>query len=80
MGLCGYDAITLAGMLRRREVSAREVVAAHIARAQAVNPAVNALVTRSFETALATAARADEVAAGGAEPGLLHGLPWRTRT
>jgi amidase len=75
MSLCGYDAITLAGMLRRREVSAREVIAAHIARAQDVDQTVNALVTRSFETALATAARADELLARGAEPGLLHGLP-----
>ena len=30
MELWDYDAITLAGMLRRTEVSAREVVAAHI--------------------------------------------------
>ncbi len=75
MGLCGYDAIALAGLLRRREVSAREVVAAHIERVEAVDGTVNALVTRSFETALASAARADESASRGAEPGLLHGLP-----
>ena len=30
--LCAADALTLAGLLRRREVSAREVVAAHIER------------------------------------------------
>jgi amidase len=75
MGLCGFDAITLARLLRYRKVSAREVVAAHIERAQAVNPQVNALVTRSFEAALGKAARADEAAARGAELGLLHGLP-----
>jgi amidase len=75
MGLCGYDAITLAGMLRRREVSAREVVAAHIERTEAVNGAVNALVTRSFETALAAAASADSSIARGQVTGLLHGLP-----
>ncbi len=75
MGLCGFDAITLAGMLRRREVSAREVVGAHIARAQVADASVNALVTRTFEAALAAAARADSAAAAGAELGLLHGLP-----
>jgi amidase len=75
MGLCRYDAIALAGMLRRREVSAREVVAAHIERTEAVDGAVNALVTRSFETALATAASADESMARGEAVGLLHGLP-----
>ena len=30
--LCMLDAVSLAGMLRRGEVSAREVVLAHIAR------------------------------------------------
>ena len=33
--LCLRSAIELAGMLRRREVSAREVVSAHIARIEA---------------------------------------------
>jgi len=33
--LCDYDAIALAGMLRRREVSASEVVTAHIERVEA---------------------------------------------
>jgi amidase len=69
------DAITLAGMLRRREVSAREVIAAHIARIEAVDPAVNAVVTRCFEQATAKAAAADQALAQGEPPGLLHGLP-----
>ena len=50
------DAITLAGMMRGREVSAREVVAAHIDRVEAVGGAVNAVVTRCFEQAMAKAA------------------------
>jgi amidase len=70
-----HDAITLAGLLRAREVSAREVVSAHIARTEAVDGAVNAIVTATFETALARAAAADDDLARGAEPGLLHGLP-----
>jgi Amidase len=69
------DAITLAGMLRRREVSAREVIAAHIARIEAVDAAVNAVVTRCFEQATAKAAAADQALARGAPTGLLHGLP-----
>jgi amidase len=73
--LCANDAVTLAGLLRSREVSAREVIAAHIERVEAVDPVVNAIVTRSFDQALATAAAADQALAGGAEPGLLHGLP-----
>jgi amidase len=73
--LCSHDAITLAGMLRRREVSAREVITAHIERVEALDGAINAVVTRCFEAALAQAARADAALAGGSEPGLLHGLP-----
>jgi amidase len=69
------DALTLAGLLRRREVSAREVTAAHIERTEAVDGAVNALVTRCFERATARAAAADEALARGEPPGLLHGLP-----
>jgi amidase len=73
--LCAHDAVTLAGMLRRREVSAREVIAAHIARVEAVDGQVNAVVTRTFEQAMTKAAQADEALAGGAPTGLLHGLP-----
>jgi amidase len=69
------DAITLAGMLRGREVCAREVIAAHIERAEAVDGAVNAIVTRCFEQAMDKAAAADQALAGGEPPGLLHGLP-----
>jgi amidase len=73
--LCANDAVTLAGMLRRREVSAREVIAAHIARIEALDGAVNAVVTRCFDTALAKAADADAALARGQNTGLLHGLP-----
>ena len=69
------DAIGLAGLLRRREVSAREVITAHIGRIEAVDPVVNAIVTRTFESALAKAAAADEALARGRPVGLLHGLP-----
>jgi amidase len=73
--LCGYDAVTLAGLLRRREVSAREAIAAHIARIEAVDGAVNAVVTRCFDTALTKAAAADHALVRGESTGLLHGLP-----
>jgi amidase len=73
--LCAKDAVTLAGMLRRREVSAREVIAAHIARIEALDGAVNAVVTRCFDAALAKAASADAALARGESTGLLHGLP-----
>jgi amidase len=73
--LCDYYAIDLASLIRSREVSAREVVAAHIKRIEEVDPVVNAVVTRTFDQALAKAAAADDAPARGEQPGLLHGLP-----
>jgi amidase len=61
--------------LDRREVSAREVVTAHLERIERVNPAVNAVVTLTADRALAEAAAADERMAAGQETGPLHGLP-----
>ena len=73
--LCMRSAIELAEMLRRRDVSAREVISAHIGRIETFDPAINAVVTRTFDSALAQAAAADEAMAHGEPPGLLHGLP-----
>ena len=69
------DAVAIGDMLRRREVSAREVVSAHIARIEAFDPAINAIVTQTFDAALARAAAADDAMASGRPVGLLHGLP-----
>ncbi|MFG2223058.1 amidase [Streptomyces sp. NPDC048644] len=69
------DATDLAAGLRRREVSAREVVQDHLDRIARVNPAVNAVVTLDPEGAMAEAARADQRLARGADVPPLHGLP-----
>src|SRR6478672_11951125 len=58
--LCGMTAVDLAARLRKKEVSAREVMTAHLAQIERVNPKVNAIVTLVAERALATAAKADE--------------------
>lgn len=68
-------AVDLAAMLAAGEVSAREVLDAHIARIEAVDPTVNAIVTRAYERAAADAARADAAHARGESLGVLHGLP-----
>ena len=73
--LCMRTAIELAAMLRSREVSAHEVVTAHIARIEAFGPAINAIVTTTFESALAKASAADKSMARAEPVGLLHGLP-----
>ncbi len=73
--LCDLSAIELLALMRRKEVSAREVMAAHLSRIEKVNPRVNAIVTLVAERALADAAGADELAARGGPLGVLHGLP-----
>jgi amidase len=69
------SAVELAGALRNREVSAREVLGAHLARIAETDPAINAIVTLEPERALAQAAAADEALARGEPVGPLHGLP-----
>jgi amidase len=73
--LCDRSAVELTALIRRREVSARDVMATHLARIERVNPKVNAMVTVVAERAMADAARADELAAKGGSLGVLHGLP-----
>jgi amidase len=69
------SATELAAAMRARRISAREVMAAHLAQIERVNAKVNAIVTLVAERALADAARADELAARGGTLGVLHGLP-----
>jgi amidase len=65
----------MARAIRSGELSARETVAAHLARIEQANPALNAIVTLVPETALNWAAEADEKQARGETLAPLHGLP-----
>jgi amidase len=73
--LCFRPATELAQMLRTREVSARELLDAHLERIGRLNPAVNAVVTLDAEGARAAADAADAALAAGEDVGPLHGLP-----
>jgi amidase len=75
MDLCQTPAVDLARMIRSRELSAAELLAATLARIEAVNPPVNAIVTLAAEQALSAAAELDSLAARGSFRGPLHGLP-----
>ena len=68
-------AVDLAALLRRREVSAVEVLDAHLERIDATNPDLNAIVTQTPELARDMAVRADQILADGGVPPLLIGLP-----
>lgn len=68
-------AVELAALIKRGELSSTEVLQAHLAQIDAVNPALNAIVTYLPEMALDLARQADEKQARGDELGPLHGLP-----
>jgi amidase len=65
----------LARLIRSRQLSAAELLEATLARIEAANPAVNAIVTLAPEQARAAAAALDARAARGEFAGPLHGLP-----
>lgn len=69
------NAAAVAGGIRNREFSAREVVGACLARLEATNPQVNALTEVRPEAALAGADAADRAVSAGKAVGLLHGVP-----
>jgi amidase len=75
MSLCGLSAVELARRLRARELSARDVVGAHLTQIERVNPGLNAIVTLVADQALDRARQADEDLAHGRPVGPLHGLP-----
>ena len=59
------SAKSLADLIRRKKVSAREVLEAHLKQIERVNPKVNAIVTLVPDQALETAKLCDEAAARG---------------
>ena len=73
--LCFQTAVELARLIRTRAISAVELLEAHLAQIERVNPRVNAIVTLAPERALARARAADAALARGEPAGPLHGLP-----
>src|SRR5215217_7855715 len=73
--LCFRPATELAALLRAGEISARELLDAHLDRIDRLNPAINAVVTLDVEGARVAADAADAARAAGEDVGPLHGLP-----
>ena len=70
------DATALSQRIARRELSCVEVMRACLERIDAVNPALNAIVSlRDGDELLAEAARRDAELARGERRGWMHGLP-----
>lgn len=74
--ICYLPATQLVRLIRTRELSAREVMAAHLEQIGRWNPKVNAIVAKlDDEKCLALADEADRRTARGGELPPLHGLP-----
>ncbi|MEJ5376353.1 MAG: amidase [bacterium] len=68
-------ACEMARLIRNREISALELMEAHLSQIEKINPRVNAVVTLVAEHALEAARDADIKSAKGEKTGPLHGLP-----
>ncbi len=64
-----HDATALAGLVAKREVSAKDVLEAAIARAEQINPAINAIVHKQYD-------KARKAIAAGLPQGPLGGVPY----
>ncbi|RQR42368.1 MULTISPECIES: amidase family protein [unclassified Burkholderia] len=69
------SATEIAKRVRQREVSAREVADAALARLEAVNPAINAVVEHRPDDVRRQADEIDRTIARGDDPGPLAGVP-----
>jgi amidase len=64
-----HDAVSLAGLIAKREVSATEVLETAMARAVEIDPVINAIVHKQFE-------QARRAVAAGLPDGPLRGVPY----
>jgi amidase len=64
-----HDATALAGLIAKREISAEDVLEVAVARAEEVNPAINAIVHKQYD-------KARKAIAAGLPQGPLAGVPY----
>ena len=64
-----------AGLIRRGEISSRELTEHFIERIERLDGEINSVITRDFETATAESDAADAAQQKGEPMGLLHGVP-----
>jgi amidase len=69
------SAADLAALIRSKQVSAKEAATSALARLDAVNPAINAVVDHRPEDVLRQAAEVDAALARGEDAGALSGVP-----
>lgn len=72
---CDLPAVAARALIGERKLSPVELMDSCIDRIEAIDPAVNAVIARSFETARATARDSEAAVMRGDSLGPLHGLP-----
>lgn len=73
--LCDKTAVEQRALIDAREISALELLEAHLEQIDSVNPSVNAIITLTPDIAKAAARRVDEALAKNEHAGILAGLP-----
>jgi amidase len=68
-------AVAMAALIREKQISSAELVDAHLARIEKLNPQLNAVVQVDVEGARHQALQADSKLARGEDLGPLHGVP-----
>lgn len=77
--LWALSALDMAAQIGSGATTSRAVIEAHLARMDAVNPHLNAVVNRMDDQALQAADAADEAVARGETLGPLHGVPFTVK-
>ena len=73
--VCFMSAAQLGALLKKKDLSPVEVVEAHLARIEALEPTLNSFITLMADEARADARRAEAEIQGGKYRGPLHGVP-----
>src|SRR5215475_11690757 len=68
-------AADLAALIKSKQVSAKEAATSALARLDAVNPKINAVIDHRPDDVLKQAAEVDAGIARGEDPGVLAGVP-----
>ena len=72
---CDLTAVEARRLIGERRLSPVELLDSCIARTEAVNPALNAVVTKAYDRARVEARAAEAAVMSGEALGVLHGLP-----
>lgn len=73
--ICAFSASELGRLIMTGELSSREVVDAHLMRAESINPTINAITDLQADMARELAIKADNALRLGERAGALHGVP-----